>query len=146
MWAGNFFGYVFSDRSASGVKVKVNGGGDGGDDSDERYYEVLAVNEFNSTRKRMSVVVRCPDGLARVMCKGADSVIMELVDPSVDGFDEIRSATLEHLDLFAVEVCTRARGCVSFCFAVVAVGCDCRLGILPHFPAGQWFTEPSLHP
>jgi phospholipid-translocating ATPase len=39
-------------------------------------YEVLNVIEFSSNRKRMSVVVRFPDGRICVITKGADSVIM----------------------------------------------------------------------
>ena len=40
-------------------------------------YEVLNVCEFNSTRKRMSTIVRCPDGKIKVFTKGADTVILE---------------------------------------------------------------------
>lgn len=40
-------------------------------------YELLNVCEFNSTRKRMSVILRDPQGRIVLMCKGADSVIME---------------------------------------------------------------------
>ena len=40
-------------------------------------YEILNVCEFNSTRKRMSTVVRCPDGKIKLFCKGADTVILE---------------------------------------------------------------------
>jgi phospholipid-translocating ATPase len=39
-------------------------------------YEVLDVIEFSSDRKRMSVVVRFPDGRICVITKGADSAIM----------------------------------------------------------------------
>ena len=47
---------------------------------------MLNVCEFNSTRKRMSCVFRCPDGTIKLMCKGADSVIKELLsDESVNG-------------------------------------------------------------
>jgi len=37
---------------------------------------VLAVLEFNSDRKRMSIICRCPDGKIRLFCKGADTMIM----------------------------------------------------------------------
>lgn len=40
-------------------------------------YELLNICEFNSTRKRMSVILRDPRGRIVLMCKGADSVIME---------------------------------------------------------------------
>lgn len=38
-------------------------------------YELLNVIEFDSTRKRMTVIVRMPDGKIKVLCKGADSII-----------------------------------------------------------------------
>ncbi|KAG5957074.1 hypothetical protein E4U58_006289 [Claviceps cyperi] len=39
-------------------------------------YQVLDVIEFSSKRKRMSVVVRMPDGRICVFCKGADNVVL----------------------------------------------------------------------
>jgi phospholipid-transporting ATPase len=43
-----------------------------------RTFEVLAVNGFTSARKRMSVVVRDPDGQLLLLCKGADNVMIPL--------------------------------------------------------------------
>ncbi|KAJ2713785.1 hypothetical protein H4R19_002077, partial [Coemansia spiralis] len=40
-------------------------------------YEVLDVLEFSSARKRMSVILRCPDGRIVMMAKGADSAIWQ---------------------------------------------------------------------
>lgn len=45
-------------------------------------FEILNVCEFNSTRKRMSTVVRGPDGKLKLYCKGADTVILERLAPS----------------------------------------------------------------
>jgi len=42
-------------------------------------YQILAVNEFDYTRKRMSVMVRGPDGHALLLVKGADSAIVPKV-------------------------------------------------------------------
>ncbi|KAJ2659024.1 hypothetical protein IWW48_003733 [Coemansia sp. RSA 1200] len=45
-------------------------------------YEVLDVLEFSSARKRMSVIMRCPDGRVVMMSKGADSAILaRLIKP-----------------------------------------------------------------
>ena len=41
----------------------------------ERRYKLLNVIEFDSTRKRMSVIVKDPQGKILVICKGADSII-----------------------------------------------------------------------
>ena len=43
----------------------------------ERTYEVLNIIEFTSDRERMTVVLRDPERKIRVLCKGADSIIME---------------------------------------------------------------------
>lgn len=40
-------------------------------------YELLALNEFDSTRKAMSVVLRRLDGSIVVFCKGADSTMLK---------------------------------------------------------------------
>lgn len=42
-------------------------------------YELLNICEFDSTRKRMSIIVRedGPDGRVILMCKGADSIIKD---------------------------------------------------------------------
>ena len=42
-------------------------------------YEVLGVHEFDSVRKRMSVMVECPDGTIKLLVKGADTTVMEII-------------------------------------------------------------------
>ncbi|KNE59459.1 phospholipid-translocating P-type ATPase, flippase [Allomyces macrogynus ATCC 38327] len=73
-------------------------------------YDVLEIIEFNSTRKRMSVVVRDPEGKVRLLTKGADSVIFERLAP---GQGALMQATLGHLQWFANDglrtLCVAAR-------------------------------------
>jgi len=38
-------------------------------------YKLLNLLEFDSTRKRMTVVIRTPQNKVLVICKGADSII-----------------------------------------------------------------------
>ena len=47
----------------------------------ERRYELLNLIEFDSTRKRMTVVVRTPEDQILVICKGADSIIEKRLKP-----------------------------------------------------------------
>ncbi|ODQ77312.1 hypothetical protein BABINDRAFT_41667 [Babjeviella inositovora NRRL Y-12698] len=61
-------------------------------------YELLNICEFNSTRKRMSAIYRCPDGTIRLYCKGADTVILERL--SEEGGLYVDD-TLRHLEEFA---------------------------------------------
>ncbi|KAI5294806.1 hypothetical protein KEM52_003142, partial [Ascosphaera acerosa] len=82
-------GYRFTHRKPRSVQIDVDG--------ETREYELLAVCEFNSTRKRMSTIFRCPDGKIRIYCKGADTVILERLNkhnPTVE-------ATLQHLEEYA---------------------------------------------
>lgn len=60
-------------------------------------YEILNVLEFNSTRKRQSVVCRYPDGRLVLYCKGADTVIYERL---ADGNDDLKKITRGHLEQF----------------------------------------------
>lgn len=47
----------------------------------EYKFEVLRKMEFNSDRKRMSVVLRDPnDGKIKLLIKGADSIILDRID------------------------------------------------------------------
>ena len=50
-------------------------------------YELLNVIEFDSARKRMSVIVRNPDGQIMIICKGADSIIEKRLRPGQELFE-----------------------------------------------------------
>ena len=63
-------------------------------DEEERQYKLLNVIEFDSTRKRMSVIVRTPEGKILVICKGADSIIEKRLRPGQDDIE----LTKEYLD------------------------------------------------
>ncbi len=60
-------GFELRQRKTNALVVRVDG-------RDEEF-EVLAINEFDSTRKRMSVLIRFPDQSVYLIVKGADSVI-----------------------------------------------------------------------
>lgn len=64
-------------------------------------YQLLNILEFNSARKRMSVVVKQLDGADErlfLLTKGADNVIFERLKA---GGDELKAATEDHLSDFA---------------------------------------------
>ena len=84
-------GYQFTARRPRSVMITVEG--------EDYEYELLAVLEFNSTRKRMSTIFRCPDGKVRCYCKGADTVILERLGKN----NPIVEATLQHLEEYATE-------------------------------------------
>ncbi|KAM4808817.1 phospholipid-transporting ATPase IC [Rhinophrynus dorsalis] len=89
--AARNFGFVFLSRTQSTITISEMG--------DEKTYEVLGLLDFNSDRKRMSVIVRETDGNIRLYCKGADTVIYERLSPD----NPIKEQTQEALDIFANE-------------------------------------------
>jgi phospholipid-translocating ATPase len=62
-------GFPFISKRREKIDIEVMG--------QPESYVLLNVLEFNSTRKRMSVIVRNPQGQIVLYCKGADSVIYE---------------------------------------------------------------------
>lgn len=64
----------------------------------EETYTALAELEFNSDRKRMSMIFRCPDGKIRMFTKGADTIMLTLLEKGVD-LNTIQA----HIDQFATE-------------------------------------------
>lgn len=89
--AARNFGFFFHTRNPKDVVCDLRG--------KRKRFEILAVLEFNSTRKRMSVICRSPhDGVIRLFCKGADSVIMERMK---SGQDDLAKTTLSHLEEYA---------------------------------------------
>ncbi|SCO79682.1 related to ATPases [Fusarium oxysporum] len=71
--AAQELGYLVVNRTTQTITLRVTQP-DGHEE--ELKYEVLDVIEFTSARKKMSIVVRFPDGRVSVICKGADSAIL----------------------------------------------------------------------
>ncbi|KAI5077468.1 hypothetical protein GOP47_0007292 [Adiantum capillus-veneris] len=96
------YGYVLLERSSMHVLVGVQGV--------VQRYDLLGFHEFDSVRKRMSVVVRCPDRSIKVFMKGADTTVLDLVTKhtlfTATSAAERHSAnvftsTVSHLDEYA---------------------------------------------
>jgi magnesium-transporting ATPase (P-type) len=83
--AAKFFGYSFKGRDEdNNLVVELKNSHEdmivGENVRREYQYQLLNVIEFNSTRKRMSVIVRNKqDDTIHVMCKGADSIMIPLL-------------------------------------------------------------------
>lgn len=86
-------GFTVIGRSNDGVILSVLG--------QEREYQVLNTLEFNSSRKRMSAIIRTPEGNIILFCKGADSVIYSRLKRGDQS--QLRKVTAEHLEMFARE-------------------------------------------
>ena len=86
-------GFTVTGGNSEKVELNVMG--------EHRVYPILNIIEFNSTRKRMSVIVKMPDGKIVLFCKGADSIIYSRLKRGEQ--KELRQTTAEHLEMFARE-------------------------------------------
>jgi phospholipid-translocating ATPase len=84
-------GFPFVTRNTNKIDIEVLG-------SLERWIP-LRVLEFNSTRKRMSVIVRDPENRIVLFCKGADSVIYERLAKDHD--EAVKTSTMKDLEAYA---------------------------------------------
>ena len=97
--AGRNVGFVFRERTKDGILLDMQVATHTSHSmpplkatfqGHEVHFELLNVLEFNSDRKRMSVIAKCSDGTLRVFCKGADNVMLKLLKSDLDP-DLIRS-------------------------------------------------------
>jgi len=86
-------GFTVLGSSGDGINLNVMG--------EDRHYQILNTIEFNSTRKRMSAIVKMPDGRIILFCKGADSIIYSRLKKGEQ--QALRKVTAEHLEMFARE-------------------------------------------
>ena len=95
--AAKCFGYKYAEKSMTTMTVDENGA--------KAEYEVLATNEFSSKRKRMSILVRRPDGRTFLYLKGTDSVVAKRLTKHArgDARYEVARRTMRQLSAFAAE-------------------------------------------
>jgi len=98
------YDHRFIERTPEDVTITTNTGA-------RRTFKVLNVIEFTSTRKRMSIIVRTPEGEIKLMSKGADSMILERLG-SQEEQRRHYDVTINHLEAFARE------GLRTLCLAV----------------------------
>ena len=87
------YGFTVIGRTSDGIILNVMG--------KEQEFTVLNTLEFNSSRKRMSAIMRMPDGKIMLFCKGADSVIYSRLKGGEQ--QQMRKSTAEHLEMYARE-------------------------------------------
>ncbi|KAJ3304337.1 hypothetical protein HDU76_005222 [Blyttiomyces sp. JEL0837] len=85
-------GFTFTTRRPKSVTIVHDG--------QEYEYEILNICEFNSTRKRMSAIVRDPQGRIRLYIKGADTVILERLSKNGNPYID---STCQYLEEYATE-------------------------------------------
>ncbi|TTK63268.1 Phospholipid-transporting ATPase IK [Bagarius yarrelli] len=102
--AARELGWVFLSRTRDSLLLSELG--------ITRQYILLALLEFTSKRRRMSVLVRTPEGAIKLYCKGADAVVLERTQKGTPYED----STKQSLEVFA-QSCLR-----TLCVAVRSVG------------------------
>ncbi|XP_038567365.1 phospholipid-transporting ATPase ID isoform X2 [Micropterus salmoides] len=90
--AARNFGFVFRSRTPGTITTTEMGR--------PVTYTLLAILDFNNIRKRMSVIVRNPEGRIRLYCKGADTVLLERLHPCNQ---EQMNITSDHLNEYAAD-------------------------------------------
>lgn len=75
--AARFYKYIFSGRDINNnIFLDVN--------NKRTTYQLLNLLEYSSERKRMSVILKCPDNKIRLFIKGADSIIKQRVAQNIN--------------------------------------------------------------
>ncbi|KAG9443296.1 hypothetical protein H6P81_014636 [Aristolochia fimbriata] len=99
--AASAYGYTLIERTSGHIVVDVHG--------EKLRLDLLGLHEFDSVRKRMSVVIRFPDNSVKVLVKGADSSMLSILSKTTDAcgspehpFD-LRQATENHLSEYSSE-------------------------------------------
>ncbi|GAB9463280.1 hypothetical protein Gpo141_00000746 [Globisporangium polare] len=91
-----FFGFEFMSRSPGVAHAKIHGV--------NHQFELLDVLEFNSTRKRMTTILRHPNGKIFLYTKGADAIIFARMAKGDDSKSaQLQEITRRHIDAYAEE-------------------------------------------
>ena len=89
------FGICFTSRQPEKIGIQFL--------DEEREYQVLNVLEFNSDRKRLSVILKDSTGTIKLYCKGADNVIIPRISLHPADYRDYTDATVDHMEEFAKE-------------------------------------------
>ncbi|KAJ8447209.1 hypothetical protein Cgig2_030440 [Carnegiea gigantea] len=91
VYAAAAYGFTLIERTSGHIVIDFRG---------ERHrYDVLGLHEFDSDRKRMSVILGCPDKTVKVFVKGADTTMFSVIDKSLN--PNVVRATEEHLHSYS---------------------------------------------
>ncbi|KAH6832403.1 aminophospholipid ATPase 1 [Perilla frutescens var. hirtella] len=93
--AASAYGYTLFERTSGHIVIDANG--------EKLRLDVLGLHEFDSVRKRMSVVIRFPNGSVKVLVKGADTSMFNILRKDLSCDDHIRHATHSHLNDYSSE-------------------------------------------
>lgn len=90
-YAAATYGFVLIERTSGYIVIDIQG--------ERRRFNVLGLHEFDSDRKRMSVILGCPDNSVKVFVKGADTSMFSVIDKSSN--KNVIRATESHLHSYS---------------------------------------------
>lgn len=91
VYAAATYGFMLVERTSGHIVIDIQG--------QRQRFNVLGLHEFDSDRKRMSVILGCPDRTVKVFVKGADTTMFSVIDESVN--PDIICATQAHLNAYS---------------------------------------------
>eukprot|EP00256_Glycine_max_P033213 XP_006578409.1 phospholipid-transporting ATPase 1 isoform X2 [Glycine max] len=90
-YAAAAYGFMLTERTSGHIVIDIHG--------QRQKFNVLGLHEFDSDRKRMSVILGYPDNSVKVFVKGADTSMLNVIDKSFK-MDLVR-ATEAHLHSYS---------------------------------------------
>ncbi|CAA2988488.1 phospholipid-transporting ATPase 1 [Olea europaea subsp. europaea] len=91
VYAAAAYGFMLIERTSGHIVIDIQG--------EKQRYNVLGLHEFDSDRKRMSVILGCPDNTFKVFVKGADTTMFSVIDQSLNS--NVVKATEDHLHFYS---------------------------------------------
>ncbi|KAL5079663.1 hypothetical protein RYX36_008084 [Vicia faba] len=91
--AASAYGYTLFERTSGHIVIDING--------EKLRLDVLGLHEFDSVRKRMSVVIRFPDNVVKVFVKGADTSMFSVLANVSESNSSLLHATQSHLSEYS---------------------------------------------
>ncbi|CAB4268768.1 unnamed protein product [Prunus armeniaca] len=91
VYAAAAYGFMLIERTSGHIVIDIQG--------ERQRFSVLGLHEFDSDRKRMSVILGCPDKTFKVFVKGADTTMFSVIDRRLN-LDIIR-ATEAHIHAYS---------------------------------------------
>ncbi|PKI76557.1 hypothetical protein CRG98_003016 [Punica granatum] len=75
-YAAAAYGFMLIERTSGHIIIDFWG--------EKQRFNVLGLHEFDSDRKRMSVILGCPDKSVKVFVKGADTTMFSVIDRTLN--------------------------------------------------------------
>ncbi|CAN6973559.1 unnamed protein product [Brassica oleracea var. botrytis] len=91
VYAAAAYGFLLIERTSGHIVINVRGV--------MQRFNVLGLHEFDSDRKRMSVILGCPDMSVKLFVKGADSSMFSVMDEV--SYGDVIEATKKQLHAYS---------------------------------------------